>query len=129
MIRFLSRCLMPALGYSTLVYTLFAVDGVVLIDHNRAMAGNVTPGDTMGYPVTISLPGSYRLSGNLNITDASKSGIEILASHVTIDLNGFAILGIVDCSGGFPCPGKMPLAAGISSKPQSVPRFIEHHRI
>ncbi len=38
-----------------------AVDGVVLIDQNRALAGNVTPGDTPGFPVTISLSGSYRL--------------------------------------------------------------------
>jgi hypothetical protein len=37
----------------------------VLIDQNRALAGNVTPGDNPGFPVTLSLPGSYRLSGNL----------------------------------------------------------------
>ena len=38
----------------------WAVDGVILIDQNKALAGNVTPGDTPGFPVTISLPGSYR---------------------------------------------------------------------
>ena len=32
--------------------SLYAVDGVVLIDQNRALAGNFTPGDTAGFPVT-----------------------------------------------------------------------------
>jgi hypothetical protein len=81
-----------------------AVDGVILIDQNKAMAGNVTPGDTPGFPVTISLPGSYRLAGNLTVPDANTNAIVIAADHVSIDLNGFAILGPTDCSGGLnPC--------------------------
>ncbi|HZO54059.1 MAG TPA: hypothetical protein VFB63_15200, partial [Bryobacteraceae bacterium] len=39
--------------------SLYAVDGVVLIDQKLARAGNVSPGDTPGFPVTISQPGSY----------------------------------------------------------------------
>jgi hypothetical protein len=70
----------------------FAVDGVVLIDQARALAGNLTPGDAPGFPVTISLPGSYRLSGNLTVP-ADTHGIEIAADHVTLDLNGFQIAG------------------------------------
>ena len=70
-----------------------AVDGVVLIDQNRALAGNVTPGDFPGFPVTISRPGSYRLSGNLEVTDPDITAIEITADHVTLDLNGFSIQG------------------------------------
>lgn len=70
----------------------FAVDGVVLIDQTRALAGNVTPGDAPGFPVTISLPGSYRLSGNLTVP-ASTNGIDIAADGVTLDLNGFQIAG------------------------------------
>lgn len=70
----------------------FAVDGVVLIDQARALAGNVTPGDAPGLPVTISVPGSYRLSGNLNVPLES-TGIEITADNVTLDLNGFLIAG------------------------------------
>ena len=46
-------------------FDALAVDGVTLIDQNKALAGSVTPGDTPGFPVTISQPGSYRLSGNL----------------------------------------------------------------
>ena len=54
----------------------FAVDGVVLIDQNHALAGNVTPGDTPGFPVTISQPGSYRLTGNLIVPDANTTAIQ-----------------------------------------------------
>jgi hypothetical protein len=79
------------------VATVFAVDGVILIDQNRALAGNVTPGDAPGFPVSITQPGSYRLSGNLTVP-ADVSGIAIQAAHVTLDLNGFRIAG--DGTGG-----------------------------
>jgi parallel beta-helix repeat protein len=70
----------------------FAVDGTVLIDQTRALAGGVTPSDSPGFPVTISRPGSYRLSGNLNVP-ADAAGIVIFASGVTIDFNGFQMIG------------------------------------
>ena len=79
----------------------WAVDGVILIDQNKAMAGNVTLGDTPGFPVTISLPGSYRLSGNLTVPDANTTAIEVTAGGVSIDLNGFGIFGPTNCT-GFP---------------------------
>lgn len=81
----------------------WAVDGVVLIDQSRAGAGSVTPGDLPGFPISINQPGSYRLSGNLVVPDGNTTAIEINASHVTIDLNGFAIMGPVSCASGFPC--------------------------
>ena len=84
---------------ATLVSTAWAVDGVVLIDQNRALAGNVTPNDAPGFPVSITQPGSYRLSGNLTAGPGA-SGIVILASNVTLDLNGFMISGPLQ-----PCPG------------------------
>jgi hypothetical protein len=76
-----------------------AVDGVILIDQARALAGNVTPGDGPGFPVTISQPGSYRLAGNL-----TGGGIDVRARDVSIDLNGFTIvasgsIGISNTSG------------------------------
>lgn len=70
----------------------FAVDGVVLIDQNRALAGNVTPGDAPGFPVTLSVRGSYRLSSNLTVP-AETTGIDIPVSGVSLDLNGFQIAG------------------------------------
>ncbi len=84
----------------------FAVDGQIAITQARAMAGGVTPGDAPGFPVTITQPGSYVLSGILTVPDANTDAIVINASHVTLDLNGFAILGSTDCSGGLnPCAG------------------------
>ena len=67
-------------------------DGVVLISHADALAGNVTPGDTAGYPITINRSGTYRLKSNLAPT-AGKSGFFVQANEVTLDLNGFAMTG------------------------------------
>ena len=81
-----------------------AVDGVVLIDQNRALAGGVNPGDAPGFPVTISLPGSYRLSSNLTVANENTTAIDITstANAVTVDLNGFAIIGPVTCDVSIP---------------------------
>src|SRR5262245_36759187 len=77
-------------------------EGVVLIDQNAALAGAVTPDDAAGFPVTLSRPGSYRLSGNLTIADPDTTAIEITTDNVTLDLNGFTISGPFDiCSGRF----------------------------
>lgn len=74
-----------------------AVDGVIEINQAKALAGSVTPGDTPGFPVTISASGSYRLTGNLNVSNSH--GIEALAQNVSIDLNGFEIAGPITCTG------------------------------
>jgi hypothetical protein len=77
----------------------------VEIDQAKALAGRVTPSDTPGFPVTIDRPGCYRLTGSLQLPDPRPSvpvlAVEILASHVSLDLGGFEIL----CSGTFSCVG------------------------
>jgi hypothetical protein len=70
----------------------YATDGVIEISQARALAGNVTPGDTPGFPVTISQSGSYRLTSNLFASSAADA-IGVGTSFVTIDLNGFEIKG------------------------------------
>ncbi len=95
-----------------------AVDGVVEINQARALNGGVTPGDTPGFPVTISVAGSYRLTSNLTLPDANTDGIDITADNVSIDLNGFAVLGPVTCTGGPPvtsCTAVTGAGVGISS--------------
>lgn len=77
---------------------LYAVDGVTLIEPNRVARGNITPGDAPGFPITISQPGSYRLAGNLTVSDMFTSAIEITADNVTLDLNGFSITGPNVCT-------------------------------
>ncbi len=99
--------------------SIYAVDGVVLIDQNHALAGNLTPGDLPGFPVTISQPGSYKLSGNLTVPDANTTAIQITADHVTLDLNGFAIIGPVVCtSSPAVCP---PAGSGIGVDAENAP--------
>jgi hypothetical protein len=78
--------------------SLYARSGVVLIDQTRALVGNVTPGDAAGFPVTISRSGNYRLSGNLVIPDSDTTAIQITADFVTLDLNGFSIVGPAVCT-------------------------------
>ena len=67
-----------------------AANGVVEINHARALVGGVTTGDGAGYPVNINASGSYILTSNLA---ATSGGIVVTVSNVTIDLNGFAISG------------------------------------
>src|ERR1700686_3824069 len=102
---------------AALACPVYAVDGVVLINQSSALAGNVTPGDAPGFPVTISVSGSYKLTGNLTVPDANTTGIQITADFVSIDLNGFSIIGPVVCSGGSPVNSCNPSgsAPGISS--------------
>lgn len=64
----------------------------IVITQAAVAAGNVTPGDTPGFPLTISASGSYRLDSNLSVSRAN-SAIIVTAPNVTIDLNGFWIDG------------------------------------
>lgn len=56
------------------------------------------PGDSPGFPVTITRPNAYSLCGNLVVPNKDTTAIEITANHVTIDLRGFSISGPVVCS-------------------------------
>jgi len=78
-----------------------AVDGVIEINHARALAGGVTPGDAPGYPVDLKVPGSYRLTGNLAQPDDKTIVIAVGADGVSIDLNGFSIRGPMTCVAGY----------------------------
>ena len=62
-----------------------AADGTIEINQAKVLA-------TTGFPYTISVSGSYRLTGNLTVP-ASTNGINVTAGNVTIDLNGFSIVG------------------------------------
>ena len=76
----------------------FAVDGTVLI--NQATSVNGLPGcPHQGFPIVICQSGSYRLSGNLSVSDPALNGISIASENVTLDLNGFSIVGPVVCTG------------------------------
>jgi hypothetical protein len=75
-----------------------AVDGVREINQTCAESTGCFLGDTAGFPVTITAPGSYRLTGNLTLTDADTDAIVVTGNDADIDLNGFAITGITVCN-------------------------------
>lgn len=68
-------------------------DGVTIITDRDAIAGNVTPGDAPGYPVTLSVPGSYRLGSDLVPRGTNINGIVANAPEIKVDFNGFTITG------------------------------------
>ena len=77
-----------------------AVDGTVLI--NQSTITNGLPNCPTGghFPIVICQSGSYRLSSNLTVPDSNTGAISIAADNVTIDLNGFSILGPTVCTDG-----------------------------
>ena len=85
------------LASTTGLFASTAARAQATIDQNKALAGSVTPGDGPGFPVTLSVPGSYKLTGNL-VVPAGPSGIVVTATGVTLDLNGFNIGGPITCS-------------------------------
>jgi hypothetical protein len=93
--RFLLTLLLVALAAPAL-----ASDGILEINQTCAESpSGCFSGDTAGFPVTIATPGSYHLTGNLQVTSANTTAVEITTGVVTLDLAGFAILGITTCSG------------------------------
>ena len=75
-------------------------DGVLEINQTCALNGGCFAGDSAGFPVEITSPGSYRLTSNLNLTSIpSTIAIQIDGPHVTLDLGGFEIAGPVSCTG------------------------------
>jgi Right handed beta helix region len=74
-----------------------AVDGVVEINQARVDQGDISPGDRPGFPVSITAPGSYRLTGDLTENPQSGPMVVVDASNVTLDLNGFSLIGSAAC--------------------------------
>jgi hypothetical protein len=91
-----------------------ASDGVLEISQACAEAPGTGcfPGDSPGFPVTITQPGSYRLTGNL-VVPSGTSGLRVAADGISIDLNGFAV------NGPFICVA--PCYSGTGSGVESAP--------
>jgi len=90
------------LGSMTTGAPAHAGDGVLEINQTCATQTGCFPGDSAGFPVTISVSGtSYRLTSSLLVPDANTDGINFstsLITNVSIDLGGFEIKGPVVCS-------------------------------
>jgi hypothetical protein len=78
-----------------------ASDGLLEINQACAVNTGCFTGDSPGFPVTITQPGSYRLTGNLDLSaeNANTHGIHATAPATTVDLGGFRITGPASCSG------------------------------
>jgi parallel beta-helix repeat protein len=79
---------------------VLAVDGVLEINQACATsAAGCLSGDASGFPVTVSQRGAYRLTTNLTVPNANTTAIQIAIDGVSVDLNGFAIVGPATCTG------------------------------
>ncbi|RLA18672.1 MAG: hypothetical protein DRQ56_07030 [Gammaproteobacteria bacterium] len=95
--------------------TVAGDEGRIEISSVAATVGGITSGDAPGYPVQLTAAGSYVLTSNL-LVPADTTGILITADDVSLDLNGFGIIGPVICTGVLPaitCPAGA--GQGISS--------------
>lgn len=98
----------PGLLISTFLTVLLfapaagAGNGRLEINQACALDGGCFQGDDPGFPVQITQPGSYLLTGNLDLSEAaqpeSTHAVFIEADDVSIDLAGFTILGTNECS-------------------------------
>src|SRR4051794_37476543 len=83
---------------SIAVGSVLSVQGVALGMENVTNANENASLVEAKFLITISEPGSYRLTDNLVVTDANTTAIEINADDVTIDMNGFSIHGPGACA-------------------------------
>ena len=83
------------LALSAVPSLALARDGVLEINQSCAVIGGCFSGDSAGFPVTIdgSAGRSYLLSGDLLVPDADTDAIHLSSSNISIDLNGFRIIG------------------------------------
>ncbi|GMV26630.1 MAG: hypothetical protein AMXMBFR58_26610 [Phycisphaerae bacterium] len=80
------------------------------VEPRTPISGSSTPGDADSQ-FRITQPGSYYLTGNITGVNG-KSGIEIAASGVTLDLNGFTMTGVAGSLNGVSVTSNGP--SGIS---------------
>lgn len=73
------------------------------VEPRIAINATNTPGNGTNVFI-ISQPGSYYLTGNVNVP-TGKNGISVAASRVTIDLNGYSIIGVTGSLDGVVTPG------------------------
>lgn len=116
------------------VSPVFAADGVLEINQACVAAG-CFPGDSAGFPVKITDPGSYILTSDIDIsgenTPEDLNAIEIQGAlgRVVLDLNGFSIVGPTFCSGGTPPTSCSPLGTGVGIRAFDNTVIIRNGRV
>lgn len=105
---------------------LSSIAGLVLIasgagaDNGRTEINQEVINAAGGFPYTIGVPGSYMLTGDL-IVGPNLTAITIAADEVTLDLNGFRVVGPHSCSAAS-CP--TALGNGLDTPPLTINRSI-----
>jgi len=103
-----------------------ASNGVLEINHACAVNTGCFSGDTAGYPITIdgSAGRSYQLTSDLIIPDPNLDGIFIFAPRVTIDLNGFEIIGAACvATAKVSCRPDLANGSGVTVNPSGIGAF------
>ena len=95
-----------------------AVDGVFEISESCASSFGCFDGDSAGFPVTITESGSYRLTSNIIVSSPIVSIIAVNADNVSIDLNGFSLIGPATCSGATLTCSQTGVGIGINANGQ-----------
>lgn len=93
------RIIITALSLIAFSSAVMAVDGVIEINQVKAIAGGVTSVDAPGFPVVIANGGSFRLTSDLTVPDENTRAVDLESNHITLDLNGFSIIGPNTCTG------------------------------
>lgn len=97
------RLMLAPMTLFALAAPAFASDGVSEINQACAVQTGCFAGDSAGFPVTITTPGSFRLTSNLDLRAVSGAAnidaIAVNVGSVSVDLGGFAILGATVCNG------------------------------
>jgi len=89
--------LITSLTLASWAPSALAVDGVIEINQT-CVASGCFASDDPGFPITIGTIGSYRLTSSLFNANVDINTIEINATGVTLDLNGFRVAGFNICS-------------------------------
>jgi hypothetical protein len=76
------------------------------------------PEGCQNFPIQIYTPGSYILTSNIVVGPCKTTAIKVHASDVTINLNGFSIIGGCDPQAGCKC-NPAPEARGIDATDQN----------
>lgn len=110
------RLLMLLGAYALIATPALASDGLIEINQSCALTTGCFSGDAPGYPVEITQPGSYILTGDL-VHDPAQHGaasvITITADDVTLDLRGFSIRGTTTCQAGACLAGSVQGVSGL----------------
>jgi hypothetical protein len=78
--------------------------GIIDLNQECAIAG-CFEGDAPNFPITITQPGHYRLTSDLESAGLAGIQVELLIGHVTLDLNGHTMDGGNTCSVSIPVTG------------------------